>query len=79
MTGRSAPVTYTAVLPVSEETVQFVSGLLAAERHCRGTRSRRRAAGCYRQVVLVLCWCCDGTRLAQPAAGNAIGRSTAHR
>ena len=50
----SDPVTYTAVRPVAEETVLFVSGLLAAERRRRGTRSRRRALGCYRQAVLVL-------------------------
>src|SRR5437763_17094233 len=75
----SDPVTYTAVLPVAEETVLFVSGLLAAERRRRGTRSRRRALGCYRQAVLVLRWFCDGTRLAQLAADNRIGRSTAYR
>jgi hypothetical protein len=46
----SDPVTYTAVLPVAEETVHFVSGLLAAERRRRGTRGRRRALGCYRQA-----------------------------
>src|SRR5919202_3201664 len=75
----SDPVTYTAVLPVAEETVLFVSGLLAAERRRRGTRGRRRALGCYRQAVLILRWFLDGTRLAQLAAGNAIGRSTAYR
>ncbi len=75
----SDPVTYTAVLPVAEETVQFVSGLLAAERRRRGTRGRRRALGCYRQAVLVLRWFCDGTRLAQLAADNEISRSTAYR
>jgi hypothetical protein len=75
----SDPVTYAAVLPVSEETVLFVSGLLAAERRRRGTRSRRRALGCYRQAVLVLRWFVDGTRLAQLAADNRIGRSTAYR
>jgi hypothetical protein len=73
------PVTYTAVLPVAEETVHFVSGLLAAERRRRGTRGRRRALGCYRQAVLVLRWFLDGTRLAQLAADNRIGRSTAYR
>src|SRR3954464_411463 len=62
----SDPVTYTAVLPVSEETVLFVSGLLAAEQRRRRTRRRRRALGCYRQAVLVLRWFLDGTRLAQP-------------
>ena len=50
----SDPVTYSAVLSVSKEIVLFVSGLLAAERRRRGTRSRRRALGCYRQAVLVL-------------------------
>src|SRR4051812_31783106 len=73
------PVTYTAVLPVSEETVLFVSGLLAAERQRRGTRSRRRALGCYRQAVLILRWFLDGIRLAQLAADNAISASTAYR
>src|SRR5918911_3610403 len=73
------PVTYTAVLPVRESTVAFVSGLLATERRRRGTRGRRRALGCYRQAVLVLRWFLDGTRLAQLAADNAIGRSTAYR
>jgi DDE superfamily endonuclease len=75
----SDPVTYTAVLPVPEETVQFVSGLLAAERRRRGTRGRRRALGCYRQAVLVLRWFLDGTRLAQLAADHRIGSSTAYR
>jgi hypothetical protein len=50
----SDPVTYSAVLQVSEETVLFVSALLAAERRRRGTRSRRRVLGCYRQAVGVL-------------------------
>ncbi len=75
----SDPVTYTAVLPVPEETVQFVSALLATERRRRATRSNRRALGCYRQAVLVLRWFLDGTRLAQLAADNRIGRSTAYR
>ena len=65
--------------PVRESTVSFVSGLLTAERRRRGTRGRRRALGCYRQAVLVLRWFLDGTRLAQLAADNRIGRSTAYR
>src|SRR4051794_33603246 len=72
-------VTYTAVLPAPEETVLFVSGLLAAERRRRGTRGRRRALGCYRQAVGGLRWFFGGTRLAQLAADNRIGRSTAYR
>jgi hypothetical protein len=75
----SDPVTYTAVLPVAEDTVQFVSALLAADRRQRRTRPKRRALGCYRQAVLILRWFLDGTRLAQLAADNDIGRSTAYR
>ena len=75
----SDPVTYSAVLPVSEETVLFVSALLAADRRRRRTRPKRRALGCYRQAVLVLRWFLDGTRLAQLATDNRIGRSTAYR
>src|SRR4051794_30326356 len=75
----SDPVTYSAVLPVSEETVLFVSGLLAAERRRRRTRARRRALGSYRHAVLVLRWFCDGTRLAQLAADNRVSASTAYR
>src|SRR3954471_3581728 len=72
-------VTYTAVLPVAEGTVQFVSALLAADRRRRRTRPKRRALGCYRQAVLILRCFLDGTRLAQLAADNRIGRSTAYR
>ncbi|HEX2291619.1 MAG TPA: IS5/IS1182 family transposase, partial [Pseudonocardiaceae bacterium] len=36
--GVSDPVSCTAVLPVGESTVLFVSDLLAAERRRRGTR-----------------------------------------
>ena len=75
----SDPVTYTAVLPVEQGTVQFVSALLAADRRQRRTRPKRRALGCYRQAVLILRWCLDGTRLEQLAADNGIGRSTAYR
>jgi hypothetical protein len=75
----SDPVTYTAVLPADADTVQFVSALLAADRCRRRTRPKRRALGCYRQAVLVLRWFLDGTRLAQLAADNDIGRSTAYR
>src|SRR3954447_21848547 len=75
----SDPVTYTAVLPVAEETVLFVSSLLAAERRRRGTRRGRRALGCYRQAVLILRWFVDGTRLAQLGGDNAISASTVYR
>jgi hypothetical protein len=73
------------VLPVAEETVRFVSALLAAERRRRRARPERRAAerpsgrapGCYRQAVSVLRWFLHGARLAQLAADDDIGASTA--
>lgn len=73
------PVTYTAVLPIRQSTVSFVSGLLAAERARRGTRQGRRVLGCYRQAVLVLRWFLDGTRVAQLAVDHTISTSTAYR
>ncbi len=72
-------VTYAAVLTAPEETVLFVASLLHAERQRRGTRTGRRALGCFAQAVLVLRWFIDNTRLAQLATDNAIGLSTAYR
>jgi hypothetical protein len=37
-------VTYTAVLPARDETVEFLSGLLDAERTRRGTRDKAPVA-----------------------------------
>jgi hypothetical protein len=73
------PVSYTAVLPIGESTVAFVSGLLSGERARRGTRPGRRALGCYRQAVLVLRWFLDATRVAQLACDNQVSSSTAYR
>jgi hypothetical protein len=72
-------VTYTAVLDVREETVFFLARLLWLRRAELGTRRGRRALGCYRQAVLVLRWYLDGTRIAQLAGDNGIGKSTAYR
>jgi hypothetical protein len=72
-------VTYAAQLTVGEETVLFLSGLLHAERLRRGTRTGRRALGCFKQAILILRWFLDGTRIAQLATDNAIGSSTAYR
>jgi hypothetical protein len=71
-------VTNTATLSVREETVLFVSGLLHAERQRRGTRAGTRALGCFKQAVLIIRWFLDGTRLAQLARDNAVGKSTAY-
>ena len=72
-------VTYTAVLDVREETVFFLARRLWLRRVELGTRRGRRALGCYRQAVLVLRWYLDGTRIAQLACDNGIGKSTAYR
>ena len=71
-------VTYTAVLDVSEDSVLFLSGLLHAERICRGTRTDTRALGTYKQAVLALRWLFDDTRMTQLARDNGIGVSTAY-
>ena len=39
-------VTYTSVLPVRDDTVEFLAGLLAAERLRRGTREPTRSLSC---------------------------------
>lgn len=71
-------VTYTATLPVRDETVAFLAGLLEAERARRGTRTGTRSLSCHDQAVLVLRWFLDGTRVAQLAGDNAISESTAY-
>ncbi len=73
------PLTYTAVLPIGESTVAFLSGLLSGERTRRGTRRGRRTLGCYRQAILVLRWFLDATRVAQLARDNHVSASTTYR
>jgi hypothetical protein len=70
--------TYTASLPVSEDTVLFVSALLHAERRRLATRAGTRSLGCYRQAILVLRWLLDGTRIIQLAIDNQVSRSTGY-
>lgn len=72
-------VTYTAVLDVTEDTVFFLARLLWLRRRELGTRRSRRSLDCYRKAVLVIRWFLDGTRIAQLAADNGIGGSTAYR
>jgi hypothetical protein len=71
-------VTYTATLPVRERTVVLLTSLLDAERARRGTRAGRRMLSTLKQAVLVLRWFLDGTRMAQLAADNGIGKSTVY-
>lgn len=71
-------VTYTATLPVREETVALLADLLEAERLRRGTRTGTRALTTHDQAVLVLRWFCDGTRMSQLAGDNSISESTGY-
>jgi hypothetical protein len=75
---RLMSVSYTATLPVRDQTVLYVSGLLHAERVRRGTRWDRRVLTPFKQAVLVLRWFLDGTRVRQLAVDNAIGKSTVY-
>jgi hypothetical protein len=71
-------VTYAAVLPVRDETVEFLTDLLAAERTRRGTRAGTRVLSCRDQAILVLRWFLDGTRMSQLAGDNEISKSTGY-
>ncbi|GAA4685183.1 IS5-like element IS470 family transposase [Pseudonocardia yuanmonensis] len=75
----SHAVTYTAVLPVRAATVDWLTGLLAAERAARGTRHDRRALSCREQAILALCWFYDATRIRQLVRDHRIGTSTCYR
>jgi DDE superfamily endonuclease len=71
-------VTYTATLPVRDQTVLYLSRLLHAERLRRGTRGGTRALGCFKQAILILRWQLDDTRVSQLARDNAISVSTTY-
>lgn len=72
-------ITYRATLDVPVETALRLAGWLAAHRELLGTRSGRRAMGCYRQAVLVLRWFREDTTLRMLARDAGIGISTAYR
>jgi hypothetical protein len=70
---RLMSVSYTATLPIRDQTVLYLSSLLHAERVRRGTRAGRRSLTPFKQGVLVLRWFLDGTR------GSATGPGQRHR
>ncbi len=71
-------VSYTATLPVGDQTVGVLTGLLDAERTRRGTRAGTRSLTSHDQAVLILRWFLEGTGLQQLATDNAISKSTEH-
>ena len=58
--------------------MDFLTGLLNAERLRRGTRTDTRSLSCRDQAILVVRWFLDGTRMSQLARDNAIGKSTGY-
>ena len=72
-------ITYRATLDVPAETALRLAVWLGEHRRSLGTRKGRRAAGCYRQAVLVLRWFRDDTSLRMLARDAGIGISTAYR
>jgi hypothetical protein len=72
-------IAYPAMLDVPRELVQYLGGLLAAERRARGTRPGTRALSCFYQGLLVLVWFRKGEDLALLGAGFGISRATAYR
>jgi len=72
-------IAYRATLDVPRELVQFVAGLLLAERHRRGTPRGSRALTCFRQAVLGLRWFRDRTTADALARDHGISRATAYR
>jgi len=75
---RLMSVSYTAILPVRDQTVLYLSSLLQAERVRRGTRKDSRVLTPFKQAVLVLRWFLDSTRVRQLSVDNAIGKSTVY-
>jgi hypothetical protein len=75
---RLMSVSYTATLPVRDQTVLYLSSLLGTERARRGTRKDTRVLSTYKQAVLVLRWFLDATRVRQLAVDNVIGKSTVY-
>ena len=72
-------IAYRATLDVPADTALRLAAWLAEHRGQLGTRTGRRAIGCYRQAVLVLRWFRDDTSLRMLARDAQIGISTAYR
>ena len=73
------PVTYTAVLPISRQTVERIAVLLHAHRRQLHTRSGRRSLGCFTQAVMFCRWMLQATRVRQLAIDHHVSLATAYR
>src|SRR5580698_9102243 len=68
---------YRAALPLSSETLTYVSGII--RRHRKSIGSRWRRLNCGKQALLVLAYLRKGEAFAELAAGFAVGTTTAWR
>ena len=68
---------YRAALPLSPETLAYVSGIIRWHRKSIGSRWRR--LNCGKQALLVLAYLRKGETFAELAAGFAVGTATAWR
>jgi hypothetical protein len=64
-------IAYQAVLPLREDTVLFLTGLLDLEQARRRTRTGTRSLSTRDQAILVLRWFLDDTRMSQLARDTA--------
>jgi hypothetical protein len=68
---------YRAALPLSRQTLTFVSGLIRDHRKARRTRWRR--LDCAQQALLVLVYLRKGEPFGQVAAGFEVSTATCWR
>jgi hypothetical protein len=68
---------YRAALPLSRQTLTFVSGVIRRHRKAIGSRWRKLNPG--QQALLVLAYLRKGETFAELAAGSAVGTTTAWR
>jgi len=68
---------YRAALPLSRQTLTFVSGVIRRHRKSIGSRWRKLNAG--QQALLVLAYLRKGETFAELAAGFGVGVTTAWR
>ena len=68
---------YRAALPLSRQTLAFVSGIIRRHRAAIGSRWRKLNPG--QQALLVLAYLRKGETFADLAAGFAVGVTTAWR
>jgi hypothetical protein len=68
---------YRAALPLSRQTLTFVSGIIRRHRKSIGSRWRKLNPG--QQALLVLAYLRKGETFAELAAGSGVGTTTAWR